>query len=92
MKFYCRMDAAGSLQECFTQCSECADTKRLPTVKEMRGILCGYREPQKWEPYKAPDMAAHWIIVGPDHTPLFTCWRGESDARYVCDLHNSQFE
>lgn len=23
MKFYCRMDAAGSLQECFSQCAEC---------------------------------------------------------------------
>lgn len=22
-KFHCRMDAAGSLQECFSQCAEC---------------------------------------------------------------------
>lgn len=24
LKFYCRMDVAGSLQECFSQCAECA--------------------------------------------------------------------
>lgn len=23
MTFYCRMDAAGSLQECYSQCTEC---------------------------------------------------------------------
>jgi hypothetical protein len=32
MKFYCRMDAAGSLQECFEQCQECAAASRPKLV------------------------------------------------------------
>ena len=33
MDFHCRMDAAGSLQECFSQCAECKWAQRFSEMR-----------------------------------------------------------
>lgn len=69
MTFYCRMDAAGSLQECFSQCSECAAPKYAtivadPPWDQMGGPLTGRegfgdaKGPSKPLPYKSMTVDA----------------------------------
>jgi len=40
-----------------------------------------------WRPFKAMEKSAHWTVIDENHNTLFTCWRGEIDARRICELH-----
>ena len=40
-----------------------------------------------WRPFKALEKSAHWTVIDENHETLFTCWRGEIDARRICELH-----
>src|SRR3990167_4527726 len=40
-----------------------------------------------WRPFKALEKLAHWTVIDENHETLFTCWRGEIDARRICELH-----
>lgn len=58
MKFYCRMDAAGSLQECFSQCAECVgkiDPLFLSILAPMRGPMITIPERPLQPPHKEED-------------------------------------
>jgi phage N-6-adenine-methyltransferase len=45
MTFYCRMDAAGSLQECFSQCSDCGAAQPVLSDQER-----WQTPPEVWNP------------------------------------------